>query len=141
MKLHHLLAIGLAFIASALLRAESSPQDLEYAMRQHQTTALPANARFEIIQASYSAKATLMLDRYQGTVWQIVQGKNGIAWQRIEIEPHKFNKPSTSEPTFAIFISRLGLKFLTLINLQTGATWTLTEDDKKELRFSVIPND
>jgi hypothetical protein len=118
----------------------SATEDLEYAFRQSTTTPVPDSARFVMVQASYAAKATLLLDRNTGNVWQLVEGKNGsIVWSKMVIEKHKWNiVADESKPNFTIFISRLGLKFTTLVNVSSGATWVLT-DTKNGCAFSVIP--
>ena len=42
---------------------------------------------------------------------------------------------------YQIFISRLGLKFTTLLNLRTGASWLLIETKDGQLAWQAIFNE
>ena len=52
----------------------------------HQSTVLPSNAQFEVVQSELAAKWTFLLDRFTGHVWQLVgTADNGNAWESVRV--------------------------------------------------------
>ncbi|HTR78201.1 MAG TPA: hypothetical protein VMH39_08830 [Gemmatimonadaceae bacterium] len=96
----------------------------------HESTALPEDARFEIIQSSIAAKLTLRLDRFSGEVDQMVsRPDSSIGWQAVprEVNPVR-DQEIVGRANYQIFSSGITIRFTFLINSNTGATWQLYED-------------
>ena len=90
----------------------------------HTNTTVPETARFEIVQSTIAARWLFKLDRQTGTVYQIVQTKEGeVAWERMEA----LSMPiaATSGVHYEIFMSGIAARFMFLMNLDTGKTWQL----------------
>jgi hypothetical protein len=91
----------------------------------HQTTTLPSDARYEIVQSPLATKWTFRLDRYTGRVYQLVKTKNdNLAWEAMLIEGH-YDVPKPDRPRFAIFSSGLAARHTFLMDSDTGQTWVL----------------
>jgi hypothetical protein len=51
---------------------------------RHQFSSVPDTSRFEIVQTELGAKYTFKIDKYNGTVYQLVKTKgDGLAWEII----------------------------------------------------------
>ena len=104
---------------------------------QHQSSLLPAEARYEIIQSTLAVKFTLRVDRFTGTTAQLVLASDSsLTWQDIARIDHFV--PDTRVPArvnYQVFTSGLGLRFTFLLNVNTGATWQITEDPKTTVVF------
>jgi hypothetical protein len=126
-----LLRIGLAilfFVPWTLeLHAQEMPSDV------HQRTAVPSNARYEIVQSEIAAKWTFRLDRFSGHVSQLVQTKAGeSSWEVMPvIALPTLTTSQATRPRFQIFTSGLAAKFTFLIDTDTGKTWQLTTTKSK----------
>ncbi len=109
------------------LHAQEMPSDI------HQKTALPSNARYEIVQSELTAKWTFRLDRFTGHVSQLVKSKteeNG--WETMVVTGlPTLATPQATRPRFQIFTSGLAAKFTFLIDTDTGKTWQLTTTTSK----------
>ncbi len=92
----------------------------------HQTTTLPSDARYEIVQSQLAAKYTFRLDRYTGKVHQLVKTENDdFAWEAMLVEGHDALYPK--RPRFVIFSSGIAARFTFLMDSDTGQTWVLGE--------------
>jgi hypothetical protein len=110
-------------VASALVAQQTS--DI------HQQTTSPPNARFEIVQSELAAKWTFRLDRFTGSVAQLVSTKdNDNAWEEMEIEGLEPVKPAM-RARFQVFTSGLAAKHTFLIDTDTGKTWVLVGGKRK----------
>jgi hypothetical protein len=113
---------ALALLLGLLLTGVTRAQITTY---PHQSTTLPTNARFEIVQSEVAAKWTFRLDRYTGRVWQLVQTRtNANAWEAMTV----LGLPpqvTPAAPRFQIFTSGIAAKYTLLIDNQSGQTWVL----------------
>lgn len=94
----------------------------------HQYTALPANARYEIVQSELAARWTFRLDRFTGHVAQLVDTKDGEdAWEEMEVIGMK---PITTSlhAHFQIFTSGIAARHTFLIDTDSGKTWVVVSD-------------
>jgi hypothetical protein len=92
----------------------------------HQMTAVPSDARFEIIQSQLAAKWTFRLDRYTGNVYQLVRTQSdGLAWEQMPVQGlPKIGNPT--KPRFILFTSGIAARHTFLMDSNTGKTWVLT---------------
>ena len=97
-----------------------------YLIYGHQMTSTPSDARFEIIQSELAAKWTFRLDRYTGSVDQLVRTRSDrYAWEKMPVTGlPKINNPN--KPRFIIFTSGIAVRYTLLMDSKTGKTWVLT---------------
>ena len=92
----------------------------------HQSTTQPTDGRFEVVQSPIAAKWTFRLDRFTGSVGQLVRTKNDeLAWEKMSV----LDLPAISNPDkarFVIFTSGIAARHTFLLDSQTGSTWMLT---------------
>lgn len=107
-----------------------------YGTRQ---TSVPANSRYEIIATTSIVKAVLKLDKHTGEVFELARNKALIktkdeehAWQRTKRLPHPNKEEATNEVNYQIYTEGAGGIYTYLINLKTGATWILANEEGKE---------
>ncbi len=92
----------------------------------HQATTPPSGARFEIVQSELAAKWTFRLDRFTGSVSQLVGTKAGAyTWEDMEVAGRAVASPPT-HARYQLFTSGLAAKFTFMIDADTGRTWQLT---------------
>jgi len=122
-----LVTLSIAFLSivpQAAARGQIAP------VQKHEATTPPAEARFEIIQSSFIARMTLRLDRFTGTVDQLVgRADSTISWQPVQRQTHR--DPDTriaGRGNYQIFTSGIAAQYTFLINVNTGSTWQLVED-------------
>lgn len=93
--------------------------------------------RFSIVQSTIAARGTFKLDSYTGNVYQLVlNSSKNETWQLMK-------KDSSSTPdikyynakNYILFVSTIGMRFTYLMNVNTGATWQLTEDQATKEDF------
>lgn len=128
----HRMMIRFVFVLLVAAPSVSFAQRSEYP--SHEKTNVPAESRFEIVQSSLAAKITLKVDKYLGVVYQLVEDNAGEwSWSRILKLPHPLDKnPSVDKVNYQVFTSGKAAKFTFLLNVNTGATWTLSEDTKEK---------
>ncbi len=118
-------------LLSAILMLAVCTSGFAIELEQHEKTSVPPECRFEILQSSLAAKLTLKVDKFTGTVSQIVETiDGGKTWQPIANRPHPNDKTEPGKVNYQVFTSGLAVKFTFLINVNTGATWQLVEFDK-----------
>jgi hypothetical protein len=108
-----------------------------------QNTSAPPDARFEVIQTNSNIRTALKLDKYTGTVYELVRNKDLVrakdeefAWGVTKRLPHPLDKnDSTSLVNYQIVTSSVGVRYTFLVNINTGATWKLTADPDKEQSY------
>jgi hypothetical protein len=103
----------------------------------NQSSAGPADARFEIVQSNIAVKFTVRLDRYSGNVDELVVDDSGeLNWRPMNRVHHSLKDSILPEKVnYQIFTSGVALKSTFLMNVNTGATWVFTEDTKTGERF------
>lgn len=100
-------------------------------VRPHVKSLTPASSRFEIVQSQIVARDTFLLDKYTGSVYQVVKKTDGdITWQEVPRSPHPLDEESSGKVNFQIFASGIVARDTFLTNVNTGATWQLAKDSK-----------
>ncbi len=104
----------------------------------HYTTALPADARYEVIQSEIAARWTFRLDRFTGQVYKLGQIESGqIVWEKMPV----WKLPKTenpSKPRFQLFVSGFSAGISLLIDTYTGKTWGLGVQELKTKKNETI---
>lgn len=96
----------------------------------HQMTTTPANARFEIVHSPLAAKWTFRLDRYTGSIGQLVKtASGGSSWEPMTVVGLP-RVESSYGPRFVLLTSGLAARFTFLMDTQSGSTWELTSISK-----------
>lgn len=103
----------------------------------HQSTLISSDARYEIIQSTLAARWTFRLDKHTGVVFQIVQkSDNSLTWEEMLRLPHTLlDTRHPNKVNYQIFMSGTLARVTFLINVNTGATWQLTQDSESNLVF------
>lgn len=98
--------------------------------RNHQRTAGPAEARFELMQSEFGARFTIRVDRFAGQTSQLViQEDSTLTWQDMPRLPHPLpDNQVAGRANYQVFSSGSGVRYTFIINVNTGATWQLSED-------------
>ena len=115
-------------------------QNLSFAQistEQQIKSAIPSNARYEIVQSSLMRKATFKLDKYKGFVYQMVSTKSGgITWEMMVRLDHPSDTILDGKTVnYQLFLSGMVMKDTFLINIRTGATWIILEDSESGVLF------
>jgi hypothetical protein len=108
-----------------------------------QSTALPANARYEIAQSQWAGVHTLKLDRFSGQVDELINAMDGsMLWKRMQNDA----LPAADKPNrahFQLFNSGLAAKNTFLLDTDTGRTWQLVQgvdkDGSSSLLWQMLP--
>lgn len=97
------------------------------------------SGRFEFIQSTIARRVSLMLDKYTGKVWQMVQISDR---GDIGFEPVPKDIPSTDAKSqkinYQLYMSGTALRDCFLLNINTGEVWQLAEGKDEELVFQRI---
>jgi hypothetical protein len=113
----------IAFSGSAFAQEPAKPA--------HQQTSPPPNSRFEIMQSPLTTKWTFRLDRYAGRVWQLAKTKDGgNTWEEMTVVD-RTRLPTARKPRFRLFTSGLGARHTFLIDADTGKTWVVVSEARK----------
>jgi hypothetical protein len=99
----------------------------------HQTSSTPESSRFQIVQSEYGARYTFNIDKYTGNVFLFVKNKSENTWELIESEDQSNDETIPNQVNYQIFTSGLGPRFTFLINVNTGITWQLVEDNEMDI--------
>jgi len=100
----------------------------------------PSDSRFITIQLPLIAKATFLFDRFEGVSYQLVSmEEGGLAWQPVLKLPNILDtNQSIGKVNYMCFFSGLASRFTFLVNLRSGATWQLCEDEKVRLFWNPV---
>jgi len=112
-------------------------------VEKHVPTAIYTGPRYEIIQSTLAAKGTFRLDTYTGDVCQLQADENkSEVWHKLRRIPtllQGVDSTMDGRPNYHLFLSTIAMRFTYLINVNTGATWQLVEDQQtKEDCFSPL---
>jgi len=120
--------IGRIVVAMLALAATSASAQLE--TKTSQRTQPPPEARYEILQSDFGARFTFRIDRFTGETSQLVlQDDSTLTWQAIQKLPHPLTDTTIpGRANYQAFTSGIGPRYTFLINVNTGATWQLSED-------------
>ncbi|MBI4650581.1 hypothetical protein HY745_04700 [Candidatus Desantisbacteria bacterium] len=118
-------------IASLLLVSTVPTFSTEYYSLPHQQTSSVPGARYEIVQSPLAAKWTFHLDGNTSRVWHLVKTKNeDVTWELMTIyEAPKIDSPVNAR--FQIFTSGLAARHTFLLDTETGMTWQIVSQKKK----------
>ncbi|HEV2912464.1 MAG TPA: hypothetical protein VGX92_04025 [Pyrinomonadaceae bacterium] len=147
MKIKRLVVVALCVAGFLVCGAASSAQEtgpLGSPGIVSQRTSAPADSRFEIIQAQSNIRTTLKLDKFTGTVYELVRNKDLVkakdeeyVWAVTKRLAHQQDKiDSPDRVNYQIVTSAIGVRYYTfLLNLNTGASWKLSADPDKEQSY------
>lgn len=98
----------------------------------HSGSTISETSRYEIVQSHLMAKLTFCLDRFCGSISQLVRtASDGMAWEAMYIE----RQPPCAmdgKAHYQLFSSSLAARHTFLLNTDTGATWLLMKRENKE---------
>jgi hypothetical protein len=95
-----------------------------------QITAVPNDSQYCIIQSEISASMTFRLNKYTGEVLRMLDGNRGPFWQQVRREKHLKDIQKKGSVNYQLFTSGLNTQMIYLLNINTGATWHLSENSK-----------
>ena len=103
-------------------------------------SAAPASARYEIVQSGIAARITLRLDKYTGYSHQLVLGDDdALSWRDVpRIEHPDGDNRVPDQVNYQIVTSGIVIRYTFLLNVHTGATWQLVEDEEGALVWQPI---
>jgi hypothetical protein len=92
-------------------------------------TSVPADSRYEIITSNLAVKGTFKLDKFTGDVFQLFENDDKSPyWKKMERRNHPRDVlVKNNRVNYQIVTSDLAMKCTYLVNINTGATWVLTE--------------
>jgi hypothetical protein len=91
----------------------------------HNTTTSAPDARYEIVQSGLAMRFTFRLDRWTGSISQLVEGSDEeLVWEPMRIVALSAGQ-SQQRPRFQIFTSNLAARTTFLLDQSTGRTWQL----------------
>ncbi len=93
------------------------------AARTSASSALPANARYQIVQSPLTLRDTFRLDRVTGRVHRMVEREDsGLAWVEMVVLERP-NHSASGPPRFTLFLSGISGRSSYLLDTTTGRTW------------------
>jgi hypothetical protein len=115
-----------SFALASLVTAQEMPSP------PHSSTSAPPSARYEIVQSELAARWTFLLDKYAGTVQQLVKdSSDNVSWEKMVIvDPAQ---PATDHVRYQIFTSGLAARHTFLLNVDSGKTWQIQSSKVKNL--------
>ena len=118
---------GLLFVFQFLFYPSAWSQEVSI----HSQTAIPNDSRFELIQSTLAAKHTFLIDKFNGECSVIRNDPElGLFWVKILKRPHSLDIIiNKNKVNYQLFTSGLAAKHTFLINVDTGASWRLVQDD------------
>lgn len=99
----------------------------------HQYSSAPENSCFQIVQSELGVRFTFMIDKYSGSVFQLVEGDSGLLWQIMDKETQEYDTKNPNQVNYQFFTSGMGVRYTFLINVNTGITWQLTKKKNGDL--------
>ena len=125
MRTRRLARVAITTAFAALAPAAAGAQRPEVV--EHQRSAAPADARFEVVQSALAARSTYRIDKHLGTVSQLVMAEDStLSWEEIPRAAHPAGDPRVpGRVNYQLFVSGLANRFTFLVNVNTGATWRL----------------
>jgi hypothetical protein len=117
----------LTAVLSTLLVLTSATTHAQERTRASARTSLVGEARFEVLTLP-DTNQTYRLDRITGEVWNLQRSGSRftsmtLAWKALPMPPGEEGS-GTSRVNYQLLLSEVG-SFPLLVNVHTGATWTL----------------
>jgi hypothetical protein len=95
--------------------------------------------RYEIVQSEISRRLTFKVDKYKGSVYQLVRTINEKSqWQEILKEPAMLDTVIPGQINYQLFFGGIAASDSFLLNINTGTTWKLVEGSKGILLLEVF---
>lgn len=102
-------------------------QDLQSV--QKQTSTLPSDARYEIVQSGIGSQWTFKLDRITGNVERLASTESGnLVWIKTRVLPHP-KAVNSAKPHYQIVVASQPPYVALLLDTESGATWQLLPRD------------
>lgn len=104
-----------------------------YSQNKESVKTSTSSGRYEIIQSGLARRCTFKLDKYTGKTWQLVsKSESGqVKWQAVDwLGSLSENNSNNHTIKYQIFMSGMVLADCFLINIQTGRTWLLYENEE-----------
>jgi hypothetical protein len=77
-----------------------------------------------------------MLDKYTGDVYQnVVTSNNERAWRKMNKAGVSFDSTPQNKINYQLFVGGISVKDIFLLNINSGETWYIFQDDKTETLF------
>jgi hypothetical protein len=125
--------MGYVVVAALVASVACESVRAQEAIKAHQFSSPPANARFEVVGSPIAAKWTFRLDRATGHVAQLVSTPSGgTTWEEMLVLKLP-TVPQPGKPRFQIFSSGLAAKWTFLIDTATGNTWQMVQNGDSTL--------
>ncbi len=117
----------IAAVLPALLLLTPATTQAQERTHASARTSLVGEARFEVLTLAETSE-TYRLDRMSGEVWHLQRSGSRftamtLAWKALPMPPGE-EGPTTPRVNFQLLLSERG-NFPMLVNIHTGATWTL----------------
>jgi hypothetical protein len=125
----HALIILILLFCTTLFAKDKSSSD---------RTDVPESSRYSIIQSPISVAMTFKLDKYTGILYRMLEDNKGAYWMQLRREKHPQDTQDRSEVNYQIFTSGLNAGMIYLLNVNTGATWVLSENSKLGTFFKAV---
>lgn len=108
------------------------PATAQYTGYKAQSTSL-AGGRYEIIMSDIALRNSFKVDKFLGDVYLLVRKADGsITWEKM-IKNIALNNPIMPDQiNYQLYMSGIGLKYTFLINIHSGVTWQLVEDNSNK---------
>jgi hypothetical protein len=95
--------------------------------------------RFEIAQSEIQRRQTFKLDKYTGTAYVLVEiAKDVSSWQEVRKDVARFDTVMPDVVNYQLFLGGIFARDCFLMNINTGATWVLAQDNKGNFLFQVF---
>lgn len=106
----------------------------------HERSAIEATSRYEILQSPLVARSTLRLDRFGGFVDVLVmRADSSYTWDPVPRRRHKVADTAfPARANYQVFLSGIANRFTFLTNVNTGATWMLTQREDGSLYWDPV---
>lgn len=97
--------------------------------------------RYEIIMSDIIARHAFKVDKYTGNVYQLVEIKDGyLTWELLYRDKASNDVQIANKINYQLYMSGLAVRFVFLINVNTGITWQLVKAGETDntLSFELI---
>ena len=92
--------------------------------------------RYELVQSEIARKYFFKLDKYTGDVYQLVLKSNGDkTWQKMQVIGLGLDTIKEDTINFQIFMGGMAVSDCFMINIHTGKTYLLYQDEDTDALF------
>lgn len=95
----------------------------------HEKSATPTSGRYEIVESPLLARLAFKLDKFTGSIWQLViDKKSELKWEPMAVHGLvRFKSETYTAPRYQIFMSGRAAMRTFLIDSLSGRTWIYTK--------------